>query len=408
MKYDYLTLGQLIEKGEAEIKTGPFGTQLKASDYVDKGTPVINVRNIGFGTIVEEKLEYISDITRDRLKDHVIKENDIVFGRKGAVERHAFIDAKHDNWFQGSDCIRLRIDSNKIHPRFVSYYFLTDDHKNSIAQQCSHGTTMASLNQSILKQMKIPIPEYTEQKAIAATLSCLDEKIDLNKLISKNLEETAQAIFKSWFVDFEPFGGTIPDTWEKHTLDECCSLIVKGVTPKYSDESTQRVINQKCIRDHRIDLSLSRTHLPKVINDKWLKYGDILINSTGTGTLGRAAQILFHPNNLTVDSHVTIVRPLSTELIYYLGLWCLSQEGTFEEMATGSTGQTDLPRETLKAMSLLVPSKDVLKNFAHIVESLFSLIIANQQEIERLSKTRDTLLPKLMSGEIRVPLEEVQ
>ena len=264
------------------------------------------------------------------------------------------------------------------------------------------GTSQPLLTQEILNNIQVQIPRLEIQKRIVNIIKPLDNKIKVNEQINHNLEQQVNAIFKSWFIDFEPFRGEIPTSWKKHILDECCSLIAKGITPKYSDESTQRVINQKCIRDHCIDLSLTRTHLPRIINDKWVKFGDILINSTGTGTLGRVAQILFHPENLTVDSHVTIIRPLSAELIYFLGLWCLSQEGTFEKMATGSTGQTDLPRERLKTMSLLIPTAEVLKKFAQIVEPLFSLIIANQKGNERLVEVRNALLPKLMNGEVDV------
>src|SRR5438270_11639084 len=102
------TVQDLLAKGEAELKTGPFGTQLHASDYVEKGIPLINVRNIGLGNITEEKLEFISEETVQRLQSHLLRQDDIVFGRKGAVERHAFIQPKHVGWFQGSDCLRLR------------------------------------------------------------------------------------------------------------------------------------------------------------------------------------------------------------------------------------------------------------------------------------------------------------
>ena len=212
----------------------------------------------------------------------------------------------------------------------------------------------------------------------------------------------AQAIFKSWFVDFEPFGGVIPEDWNKCTLDSICSLISKGVTPKYIDCSEQIVINQKCIRNHKIDLTFARYHIPKKINEKWLKHGDILINSTGTGTLGRAAQVLFAPKNLTVDSHVTIVRAKKTNYQYYLGVWAISHECTFEKMQTGSTSQTDLPRELLKQMEILLPSDEILNNYSSIIKPIFDMMVANQQEINRLAELRDTLLPKLMNGEIDV------
>ena len=203
-------------------------------------------------------------------------------------------------------------------------------------------------------------------------------------------------------MDFEPFNGTMPDDWMKCSLDSICSLIIKGITPKYTEYSDQLVINQKCIRNHQIDLSLARCHEPKKINEKWLQYGDVVVNSTGTGTLGRAAQVLFTPNNLTVDSHVTIIRASKEKYQYYFGLWATSHEHDFEMLQTGSTGQTDLPRGRLKQMQIVLPSDAILRAFSEIVKPITDIRIQNQQENQRLAALRDTLLPKLMNGEIDV------
>jgi type I restriction enzyme S subunit len=199
----------------------------------------------------------------------------------------------------------------------------------------------------------------------------------------------------------------MPDDWKESSLDSICDLIIKGITPKYTDDSDQLVINQKCVRNHQVDLSLARPHIPKKINEKWLKYGDILVNSTGTGTLGRAAQVLFTPNNLTVDSHVTIIRASKAEYVYFLGLWATSHEHDFEMLQTGSTGQTDLPRERLKQMPVILPSDDILCKFSEIIKPIADIRIKNQQENQSLAALRDTLLPKLMNGEIDVSEVEI-
>ena len=186
------------------------------------------------------------------------------------------------------------------------------------------------------------------------------------------------------------------------TLDDLTSLVSRGIAPKYDDDSAQIVLNQKCIRDHYIDISLGRRHKPKVINEKWLQYGDLLINSTGEGTLGRAAQVWFIPENMTIDSHVTVVRPMNQLLLFYIGLWGISHEREIEALHTGSTGQTELPRERVKAMELHLPDDDSLVRFNAVIAPMVSAIIANQKENTRLASIRDTLLPKLMSGEIDV------
>ena len=151
-----------------------------------------------------------------------------------------------------------------------------------------------------------------------------------------------------------------------------------------------------------IDLSQARTHTSKVINEKWLRFGDLLINSTGDGTLGRAAQVWFQPQNITVDSHVTVVRPAKENLIFYIGLWGVLHEREIESLHTGSTGQTELPKERVKALELHLPDNGTLDRFNTLIAPMAAAIVSMQNENNTLAILRDALLPKLMSGEIDV------
>ena len=146
MSWEKVSIGDFIELKQIHIQTGPFGTQLKASDYTPEGTPVINVRNIGYGNLRQEKLEYVPDSVVERLNKHILQKNDIVFGRKGAVDRHLLVDDKQSGWMQGSDCIRLRILSGPIDPIFLSYALKLENHRQWMITQCSNKATMASLN----------------------------------------------------------------------------------------------------------------------------------------------------------------------------------------------------------------------------------------------------------------------
>ena len=264
------------------------------------------------------------------------------------------------------------------------------------------GSAQPKLSQANLNAVTLQLPFIDEQKKIVAILGSLDDKIELNNKINENLQQQAAAIFRSWFVDCVPFGGTAPDEWENVTLEGITALVSRGITPKYADDTDQIVINQKCIRNHMIDLSFARSHRPKVINDKWLRFGDLLINSTGDGTLGRAAQVWFQPHNLTVDSHVTIVRPAAENMIFYIGLWGTQHEREIESLHTGSTGQTELPRDRVKALELLLPDKETLNRFNALIAPMAATIVSNQEENNRLVSIRDALLPRLMSGEIDV------
>ncbi|MCM1226193.1 MAG: restriction endonuclease subunit S [Clostridium sp.] len=318
----------------------------------------------------------------------------IAIGRVGVYCGSVFYSSK-ECWISDNAIQATNKDSSDL---IYDYYLL----KSLKLNERRIGTSQPLLTQEILNRIEIKCPPLHTQRKIASVLSDIDNKISLNTAINENLEQQAQAIFKSWFVDFEPFGGVMPADWTECELDSICSLIIKGITPKYAEQTDQLVINQKCVRNHQIDLSLARYHVPKKINEKWLRYGDIIINSTGTGTLGRAAQVLFEPNNLTVDSHVTIIRPTKAIYQHYLGFWATSHEHDFEMLQTGSTGQTDLPRERLKQMQVILPSDNVLGRFMELVKPICDIRMKNQLENERLSTLRDTLLPKLMSEEIDV------
>ena len=384
----------------ADIQTGPFGSQLHKEDYVENGTPIVTVEHLGNRVFTEQNLPMVSDYDKERLNKYVLCEGDIVFSRVGSVDRCSYVDSNHSGWMFSGRCLRVR-PSDKLYPLYLYYYFCMESTKRFV-RNIAVGATMPSINTKLMGEVEVSVPSIDTQKRIVTILSSIDDKIELNAVINENLEQQAQAIFRSWFVDFEPFGGVMPDDWKECTLNSICDLIIKGITPKYTENSDQLVINQKCVRNHQIDLSLARPHTPKKVNEKWLKYGDVLVNSTGTGTLGRAAQVQFIPNNLTVDSHVSIIRASKQEYVYFLGLWATSHEHDFEMLQTGSTGQTDLPRERLKQMQIILPSESILSSFSDVIKPIADIRIQKQQESQRLSLLRDTLLPKLMNGEIDV------
>ena len=325
--------------------------------------------------------------TREVKKGDLILSNSMSFGRAFITLIDGYI---HDGW------LRLRCDEHVISKEYL-YYFLISSIAQNQFKAVATGSVVNNLKSDTVKDTTIVLPPMSVQKQIVAALDALDQKIVVNQKINDNLQQQAATIFHRWFVNN-------PDSekWPMVTLDDLTSLVSRGIAPKYDDDSAQIVLNQKCIRDHYIDISLGRRHKPKVINEKWLQYGDLLINSTGEGTLGRAAQVWFIPENMTVDSHVTVVRPMNQLLLFYTGLWGISHEREIEALHTGSTGQTELPCERVKAMELRLPDNDTLVRFNAVIAPMVSAIIANQKENTCLASIRDALLPKLMSGEIDV------
>ena len=365
------------------------------------GYPLIRTPNVGKGRLKLAGVHRVSENVYNLRNERAVPQvDDLILAREAPVGNVAII-RQGQQVCLGQRTVLIRPNKECVDPDFLVYYLLSPKLQHNLLSS-ANGATVSHLNMSSIRSLEVQVPDIEVQKRIGAILARIDDKIELNTAINENLEQQAQALFKAWFVDFEPFGGVMPDDWSKCILDSMFSLIIKGITPKYNEHSAQLVINQKCVRNHQIDLSLARCHEPKKVNEKWLQYGDIVVNSTGTGTLGRAAQVLFTPNNMTVDSHVTIIRASKQEYIYYLGLWATSHEHDFEMLQTGSTGQTDLPRERLKQMQIVLPSDSILSSFSKVIKPIADIRIQKQQENQRLSALRDTLLPKLRNGEIDV------
>ncbi len=370
--------------------------------WTEHGKTVIRNNNIKNGRIDFTSPSFTDDEHfAQRIKRAVPKAGDIVITREAPMGEVGMIP-------EGIECclgqrmVLLRANERICDKHYLLYGLQSQFVQHQISWSEGTGTTVSNLRIPHLEQIRVPYVPLDQQKKISSVLYALEDKIENNRKLNDNLELQAVALFKSWFVDFSLFGGTVPENWEDTTLENITTLITRGIAPKYSDNSDQTVVNQKCIRNHTIDLSLARTHTPKAINEKWLKFGDLLINSTGDGTLGRVAQVWFAPKALTVDSHVTIVRPAREELIFYIGLWGILHEKEIESLHTGSTGQTELPRDRVKMLKLLLPDDSSLSRFNSIIAPMTSTIISNQEENQKLANLRDTLLPKLMSGVIDV------
>lgn len=273
------------------------------------------------------------------------------------------------------------------------------------------GAAQPKLNQDNLNRITLTVPSRETQDRIASILSSLDKKIETNNKINANLEEMAQAIFKNWFVDFAPFKdgkfveselGMIPEGWRVGTLSEVASFISRGISPKYDTTTDEWVLGQTCVRNNIVTLNNARTHLPKKKNEKWVKQWDVLINSTGMGSLGRVGIVYFDKDNVALDSHLTVVRVDNQQLRHYIGRNLLSRQGEIENMAVGSTGQTELPRDSVKGMKIIIPNADDIEPFNKTIEAIALKIYSHLMQNQQLATLRDTLLPRLMSGEIEV------
>ncbi|MES0491568.1 MAG: restriction endonuclease subunit S [Leptospirales bacterium] len=403
-------VSQIVEENEASIQTGPFGTQLKASDYQSEGFPVINVRNIGLGQELNATLEHIGDHMAVKLKQHKLQFGDIVFSRKGAVERHLLITKKQNGYYQGSDCIRLRITSKDINKKFLSYFFLTEGHKQWMEAQGSFGATMGSLNQGIIKRIKFPLPPLPIQKKIAGVLSGYDELIENNNRRIAILEKMAEEIYREWFVRvrFPGHENTkivkgVPEGWAVKRVKDI-GTVVTGKTPstaepkyytgKYSFIKTPDMHGNLFILQTEETLSEDgfRSQPTQILPE-----GSICVSCIGTGGIV----------TITTEKSQTNqqINSVISNKDYYLP-WAFftlcSLKETIKMFGSTGTTMTNLSKNKFANLKIFFPLNELLKQFHDVTIPLLekhkTLLKANQN----LKKTRDALLPRLISGKLDV------
>lgn len=332
-----------------------------------------------------------------------------------------------DGKFWVNNHAHIVIGNEKASTRFLLYALLGTD----ISAYLS-GAVMPKLTQGNLNRIEVPCPGREQQKQIVDILGTLDDRITLLRETNKTLESIAQAIFKSWFVDFDPVRakmagrqpesmdeetaalfpdsfeeselGLIPRGWSISTLSERCSYLKRGLSPKYVEDGGVLVLNQKCVRDFSIDFTKARRHDQTKKNiDGWtVELGDVLVNSTGVGTLGRVAQVLDLHELTIVDSHLTVVRAGSSLRSTYLGEWMQRNQPLIESMGEGTTGQTELSRAKLGGLRLVLPPMPIQKQFDQLVRPLKCSLVVNSSKVHSLASVRDALLPRLISGKLRI------
>jgi len=426
------------------VQTGPFGSQLHKKDYVEIGTPIITVEHLGENRIVHFNTPFVSDEDKQRLSKYLLREGDIVFSRVGSVDRRALVGNQEDGWLFSGRCLRVRVDKSKIDPRFLSYFFGHEGFKNHI-RSIAVGATMPSINTKILSDINVYYPDKQEQKAIAHVLGSLDDRIELNRRMNETLESMAQALFKSWFVDFDPVidnalanGKEIPaelseKAQARAALDDKRRPLPEEIRTLFPDEFT-----------HSDDLGW----IPKGWDLSSVgKEFDVTMGQSPPGTTynadgegiaffqGRADFGFRYPSNRIYctapkrfankgDTLVSVRAPVGDvnmahidccigrgvgavrhnagcrSFTYYSMLDLREHFNKFEAEGTvfGSINQKDF-----KALLQLKKDNKLLEAFEAQAGAFDGKIEQNSLAILNLIQLRDTLLPKLLSGEIRIP-----
>ena len=394
----------------ADVQTGPFGSQLHKDNYVNKGTPIVTVEHLGNKWFTSQNLPMVSDEDKLRLAKYCSQEGDVIFSRVGSVDRCSYVSKEYSGWLFSGRCLRVRPRSG-INPEYL-YYFLTNEGTKQYIRNIAVGATMPSINTKLLNEVPVKIPSLPDQCRIASILSSLDRKIELNNKINADLEEMAQAIFKNWFVDFEPFKdgkfvdselGMIPEGWKVGTLGDFCKCLLGG-TPSRSKEEywngDVNWINSSEINKFRIleasekitELGLSKSAT------KLLPKKTTVLAITGA-TLGQVSLL-----EIDTCANQSVIGVLENAEVPYEYIYPFIKD-RIEMLIQHQTGgaQQHINKDNVESLIFLLPAKNVLENYISLVGPMYKRIESQCFENLYLSTLRDTLLPRLMSGELEVP-----
>lgn len=432
--WESTTLGAVVARGGGLIQTGPFGSELHASDYVPVGIPSIMPVNIGENRVDTEDIARITPEDAGRLNRYLVRTGDIVYSRRGDIERRALIRDREHGWLCGTGClmVRLGVDSG-VDPIYASYYLSHSAVRQWLAQHAV-GATMPNLNISIMQALPFVVPPPDEQAAITAILGSLDDKIELNQRANRTLEALARAIFKAWFIDFEPvkaraagtanfrgmphdvFGhlpdqfaeselGPIPEGWRVDTLSGLVDLLGGGTPKRKVPEYWGGSIPWFSVRE------------APALGEMWVI--DTEEHITELGVDNSSAKIM-RAGTTIISARGTVGRLALTAVPMAMNQSCYGVQGTdgvgdffvfftlhhavaeLQQRTHGSVFDT-ITRKTFDVLNRIRPQPQVLAAFEDAVRPYFQLARNNLLENRTLARIRDALLPKLISGKIKVP-----
>ncbi len=303
----------------------------------------------------------------------------------------------------GQRIITMHANKNLICGKYLKYYLLSHEGQSKLRQRES-GTTVTGIKQAELRKVLIPLPPLYVQQRISRILDTLDDKIELNEKINQNLEAQAQAIFKSWFIDFEPFKngkfidselGRIPEGWKVESIYSISEVIYGA--PFSSNLFNNKQLGTPIIRIRDLPNEASNTYTTESHPKGYLiKQGDIVV-----GMDGEFKAYLWGGDNAWLNQRICVFKSklnVSTAFVMF-SIVPLLNEVESSELATTviHLGKNDIDR-----FKIILPKLNILKEFNRISIPIFDAIIKNKRESQRLAQLRDTLLPKLMSGEIDV------
>ncbi|RAS60452.1 type I restriction enzyme S subunit [Vibrio diazotrophicus] len=430
MSFELTTLGE-IALGSNGAVDGPFGSNLKASSYTESGIPVIRGSNLSLGLdeFKSDEFVYVGDDTYSRLARSECLPQDIIFTKKGTLGQTGFVPQEpYPSYLISSNQMRLRVDPAKANPKYVYYWVSSKKAIDKIRGESEH-TGVPKINLDYLKKFPISLPSVSYQNSAVEILDNLNNKIALNTQTNQTLEQMAQAIFKSWFVDFDPVKakmngeqpegmdaataslfpeklvesklGLIPEGWDASSMGEHFNITMgqspKGETYNEDGEGIAFFQGRRDFGFRYPDVRVYTTD-PK----RYAKAGDTLISVRApVGDKNMAAIDCCIGRGVAAIKHRSQSRSFTYAFVSHI-------EKKLGDSGSSGTVFSSINQNELKKVSFVAPPQELIEAFHKFVDPIDQKIEVLSGEIKSLSAMRDTLLPKLLSGEIELEPQEAK
>lgn len=406
------TVRQLISEGAIlAVQDGNHGElHPTQEDYAPEGIPFIMASDLKGNDLDLITCKFLPEGLASTLRKGFALPGDVLLTHKGTLGLTTVVPELDTPYIMLTPQVTYyRVNPDALRPEYLHYVFSSPDFQKRLLCHVREGTR-PYVGITAQLDLEIEYPEVDAQSAVVEQLIALDKLIQISVQSIKHLEEVARLIYTEWFVRLrfpertQERAGTreLPNGWKTTTIGTVTSYLNRGVAPNYDEDSPKRVVNQKCIRDRQLSMEQARNLSSEVNSEKWLQRGDVLINSTGAGTLGRVAQVREELDSVTVDTHVTIVRPNYEVSPWFFGQQLLRMEAVFESLGEGATNQTELKRDRIRDTSFLLPPPQVMTAFDEVVSPMIEQIEVLRKQITRLRQARDLLLPRLIAGQLRL------
>ena len=397
-------LGEVADvKGGKRLPAGMMLTEEPTNHPYIRIRDLTDVKNLEITTA----FQYVTDDVQQRISRYIVDEGDVLISIVGTVGLVSIVGCSLIGANLTENCVKV-INLKELDNNYLYYYLKSASGQYQI-RNLTVGAVQPKLPITNILSIQLPLPPLSTQRKIAAVLSSLDDKIENNRKICANLEAQAQAIFKSWFVDFEPFGGKMPQGWKMEPLEGMAERIASGGTPRTKEESYYKGLirwySTKELKDCFLFDSEKHISEDAVANSaaKVFPRNTILMAIYAAPTVGRLG-ILDSESTFNQAAVGIVAR---REIGYaYLYLQLLNAREGLNLMAVGSC-QQNLNVGVVKSYQVLRPDNVILCKFNNLVDGLFDEIRALTKGSRSLAAMRDALLPKLMSGEIDVEKVEV-